>query len=223
MDIEISHIWKAIKQRLWIVILCVFIVATLTAWVNFYVFKPVYETTTKILIQSQTSSNQIIYNDLLTNQKLVKTYSEIIKSNRVSEEVIHRLSLSITPEELIKKVTTKSNEESLITSITVRDHNPQSAVDIANAYAQSFYENINQIMQVDNVTILDIAKLPLYPKPILPKPLMNISVSIFLTIIVCIVLILFYESMDKRIKSEEDLMEVLEIPVLGVIPHFRKR
>ncbi len=223
MDLEFSRILKTIKQKMWIIILCVLIVASFTAWVSFYVFKPVYEATTKILIQGQTDSNQIIYNDLLTNQKLVKTYSEIIKSDRVSENVIHRLNLTLTSEELLKMVTTKSNEESLITSITVRNHDPQSSVDIANAYAQSFYENIHQIMQVDNVSILDEAKLPPHPTPILPKPYMNISVSIFLTIIVCILLILFNESIDRRIKSEADLMEVLEIPVLGVIPQMRKR
>lgn len=222
MDLEISHIWKAIKQRWWIILLSVFVVGALTAWISFYVFKPVYEGTTKILIQTQTASNQIIYNDLLTNQKLVKTYSEIIKSNRVSEEVIHRLNLSITPEELLKKVTTKSNEESLITSITVQDYSPQGAVDIANAYAQAFYEIVNSVMQVDNVSMLDIAKLPPDPQPVFPKPFVNISISIFLTLVICIILILLYESIDKRIKSEEDLLRELELPVLGSISHLGK-
>lgn len=223
MDFDILEVWRLIKKRLIIIVLCTLVMASITAWLSFYVITPVYEATSKLIIQSQVASNQMMYDDVITNQMLVKTYSEIIKSNKIAEDVILRLGLTLTPEQLLKKVTTKSTDESLITSIIIRDSDPRTAVMIANAYAQSFYENINEIMKIDNVSILDVAKLAYVPKPILPKPYMNIAISIFLTLVVSILLILFLASIDRKIKWQIDVVEILDIPVIGVIPRNPKR
>lgn len=154
--------------------------------------KPEYEATATILVQSQNLENQNMYNDIMANQKLVKTYAEIIKSRQIAEDVIQHLQLDVTTEELLEKV----RNESLVTSITVTDQNPEKAALIANSFAESFYNNIHSIMKVDNVSILDEAKWESAPKPVRPKPLVNMAIALVLGLMVGVGLALLLEYLD---------------------------
>ncbi len=77
---------------------------------------------------------------------------------------------------------------------------------------------IKMIMNVDNVSIL--SKADTNGKQISPKPLVNLVVGIFLGLIVALIIIFLKEILDKRIKTEEDVEEILGLPVLGVIQKF---
>ena len=97
------------------IILAVLLLATLTTFVYVKNFKvPLYHgTTTIILVQKQ--SDEMISNtkqsELTINEKLVSTYTQIIKSRRVLEQVINNLNLD-TPVDILRNrisVTTESN------------------------------------------------------------------------------------------------------------------
>lgn len=220
MDIEISDVWKIMKRRFLMILAFIIVSLTATGLISFYLIQPEYEGTAKLLIQSQNTNNQNVYDDVETNQNLITTYGEIIKSNRIAEDVINRLSLNITSKELLEQVKVHATEESLITSVTVRDHDPDRAVAIANGFAQSFYNNLDAIMKVDNVSILDEAKLPANPIPVRPKPYLNMSVAFVLTLVVGVCLALLMEFLDRTVKTEENIEELLGLPVLGVVVHF---
>ncbi|MFZ8102038.1 capsule biosynthesis protein CapA, partial [Staphylococcus arlettae] len=71
-----------------------------------------------------------------------------------------------------------------------------------------------------NVSIL--SKADTKGNQISPQPLVNSVVGIFLGIIVALITIFLKEIMDKRIKTEEDVSEILDLPVLGTIQDFSK-
>lgn len=223
MDIAITDIWKVIKRRFWLIIILIAISLTLTGVLSFYLLEPKYEATVKLLVQSQNDSNQMAYTDLETNQRLMTTYSEIIKSNRIAGDVINRLNLNITVKDLLKSVKVHATEESLITSVTVTNPDPEMAVTLANGLAQSFYDNLESIMKVDNVSILDEAELPANPIPVSPKPYLNMSVAFILTCVIGVCVALLLEFMDRTVKTEEHVEEILGVPVLAVNTRYKRK
>jgi len=65
--------------------------------------KPLYHgITSVILVQQNNETTGVTQSDLNVNEKLVSTYSEIIKSRRVLSQVISELKLDSTIEELAK-------------------------------------------------------------------------------------------------------------------------
>jgi len=66
-----------------------------------------------------------------------------------------------------------------------------------------------------NIAMLNPASPP--PDPSKPKVLLNVLVSIFLGGLIGITLALALELMNRRVRSADDLVEALELPVLGTI------
>ncbi len=68
---------------------------------------------------------------------------------------------------------------------------------------------------LSSVSILDTAKIP--DKPDSPKLLLNMILSIFLGTLLGLGVGLLAEMIDRRVRSAEDLVDVLQAPVLGII------
>lgn len=220
--VEVYELWETIKQRKWLIMLLTLFAVIVTGLLSFYVIKPVYEVTATLVVQTNSTNNQIGYNDLMVNQKLVKTYSEILKSRYICDTVIQKLDLRISVKELLEKIRIKAAEDSLITSITVTDNNPGRAVEIANTFAQTFSANLKYVLKVDNVTILDMAKLSDDLEPVRPRPYLYMAVVGVLSLMAAVGLAFLLEYLDRTVKTEEQLEEIVALPVLGVIPDMRR-
>jgi len=219
MEFELGSIMKLMKRRLlFIIVLCIAVMG-LAGFVSYYVLKPKYEATASILIQGDKQQNAI--NDILAGQKLVTTYGEIIRSNRIAEEVVRRLELKTTPEKLLEHVKTRTSSESLLTTVIVTDSNAKRATDIANTFGGAFIENIQSIMGVENVLFLDRAKEP--SEPISPKPILNIIVAFGLSLIIGIAISIIGELRDKSINSAKDIQLDLQLPLLGTVGKLKIR
>ncbi|HEU4963697.1 MAG TPA: Wzz/FepE/Etk N-terminal domain-containing protein [Bacilli bacterium] len=214
---EILQYWKIIRQRLKLILTLTAVAVLAAGLVSFFVLKPEYEATATILVQSKSGNDQVAYNDVLVGQKLVKTYSEILKSRQIAEDVRQHLGLDLSNQQLLNKVRVTAANDSLVTSITVTDTKPEQAVAIANGFAQSFYANLGNIMKIDNVSILDEAKLPEHPAPVRPKPYLNMAIAFVLGLMAGVGLAFLLEFLDNTVKREEEIEELLGLPVLGVI------
>lgn len=75
--------------------------------------------------------------------------------------------------------------------------------------------NIESQTTQTNISVLNPASAP--PDPSKPRVLLNIIVSIFLGTLLGIGLALVLELANRKVRSTEDLVEALELPVLGAI------
>jgi chain length determinant protein EpsF len=72
-----------------------------------------------------------------------------------------------------------------------------------------------------NVSVLTSASDPI--KPSFPKIGLNSLIAVVLGTLLGVVAALVFEIFDRRIRSAEDLAEMLQLPVLGVIQRSKKR
>ncbi len=68
---------------------------------------------------------------------------------------------------------------------------------------------------LSSVSILDTAKIP--DKPDSPKILLNMVLSVILGTLLGLGSGLLAEMVDRRVRSPEDLVDILQVPVLGII------
>ena len=96
--IDLREYFGIIKKRFWIIALITIISAVVSGAISFFVLKPVYETKTTLMVDTnQNKETQIVTGDQFSvSQKLAVTYGEIIKSRTVLEPVINYLKLDET-------------------------------------------------------------------------------------------------------------------------------
>ncbi len=217
-EMELRDILQIIQKRLGIIAIITVVAVAASAIVSFFLLDKIYETSTTLMVANPRNNqgDSIEYNTLLVNQKLVKTYSVIAKSDRVLDRVIEKLGIDMKPSQLRGKITVSSEGETEIIRITVQDTDPGFAMDLANVLAQVFMEQVISIMKLDNVQIIDVAKIP--ETPVKPRPLFNIAVAGVLGVMLGIGIVFLIEYLDNTIKTPEDIERYIGLPVLGIIP-----
>ena len=210
------------KQRVVLIAFITFLVCTISSVCILFFEKPYYRSTATLVLTGFSSNNSdstITNNDLTINSKLVDTYQEIIKSKKVLNQVIARLSLDITPENLAKKIKVSSVKKTEIISVSVVDRNPQSATKIANEVANVFSTEVKKIYNIENVTILDSAEIPTnsanlsFLNQFMIAFIFGLLFSVFITFIV--------SYFDTTIKTVEQIADVTGLPIIGRVSNYR--
>ena len=180
--------------------------------------KPLYTTYTTIILtksnEAQTGTT-ITQNDILLNQKLVETYSKIIKSKLVLEQVISETGVTYTAEELSENVNVEAYENTEMLKISVTDQDPELAASIANSIAQVFSGEIAKIYQINNISVVDVAVTPeeVSNNTLKRDLLIALFIGIFGTIGVVFVVYYF----DDTVKLTDNLEEEIGMPVVAKV------
>ena len=221
MEIDLKEYLDIIWSKKWLILGITLLAALISGLVSFFVLQPVYEASTTIMIGKSNNSEQSIkYDDLMLNQKLVNTYSEIIKSNTVLEEVVSNLKLGQSATQLKENVTVNPIGDTEIIEIKVNNSDPVLATNIANDLSEVSMENVKEIMKIDNVQVIDRAEVP--NDPVKPNEIMNIIIAAVLGFMIGIGIVFLREYLDNTITSPNDIEKYLDLSVIGVIPLFSK-
>lgn len=102
--------------------------------------------------------NSITASDLAVSQKLVDTYSYIIQSNKVRNEV---LALSGVSSDFTVEINPLN--ETQVIEIWVIASQPQIAYDVSCAYAQVIPHAIEEIVEGSSVKLIDAPRMPTVP------------------------------------------------------------
>ena len=219
-EIDLREIFEMLKKR-WIMIASITLVAAIVAGgISFFVLKPQYEASTTMIVSYKQDQEALMdYNQLQMSQKLATTYSQIIKSDRIADKVIKKLDLDLSANALNSKISVSQVDTTEIFKITVKDNDPQLAALIANTEADIFKQEINDMMKVDSVSTIDVAKVP--GSPVSPNKVMNVAIAAVLGMMVSVGLVFVLEFLDRTYKTPSDIERHLGLPILGTIPDVK--
>jgi polysaccharide biosynthesis transport protein len=100
--------------------------------------------------------------------------------------------------------------------ISVLQHDVEAAQRNFEAVSQrSAHTRLESLAVQTNISILNPASIPLEPAK--PRVLFNLLISIFLGALAGVGLALILELLNRRVRSMDDLLEVIELPVLATI------
>ncbi|HSW35479.1 MAG TPA: Wzz/FepE/Etk N-terminal domain-containing protein [Candidatus Limnocylindrales bacterium] len=219
-ELDLYAIWQVFVKR-WKLIVVVPLFAALTsALISLFIIIPQYSAAATLMVMRPVDAAQILIQDIQVSRQLVHTYREIAHSRRVLEVAIVNGSLPYTVTELREKVDVVSVRDTEIITITVTDADPLVARDVANGVTRAFMEEVVEIMQVENVSIVDAAVEP--TTPISPRIPLNVAVALVIGIMTAVGLVFLFEYFDRSFKDPEEITRLLGIPVLGIIPHMEE-
>ena len=216
--ISLQQLFKTLKKRLSLIALMTIIAITISGIISYVFLTPIYQSSTQILV-NQEKADVTTFNaqDIQTNLQLINTYNVIIKSPAILSIVVEELELDVSPTELNNQITVNSEQNSQVVNITVQDENPKKAVEIANEIATVFQSEIKTLMKVDNVSILTPAVLAENPSPVKPNPTLNMAIAAVVGLMLGVGIAFLLEYLDTTVKTEQDIEEPLNLPLLGQI------
>ncbi len=216
--ISLKELFHTLKKRLAMILVITFGAAIVSAIISFFFMTPIYQTSTQILVNQKKQEGATIQaGEVQTNIQLTNTYKVIIKSPVVLDQVNEKLNLNMTAQALAGKINVANEKDSQVISVTVEDKDPKVARDIANATADVFKGEVAKIMNVDNVTVLSKAEVGENQSPIKPRPMLNIAIAFIVGLMASVGLAFLLEYLDNTVKKEEDVENLLGLPVLGIV------
>lgn len=216
--ISLQELFTTLKKRLGLIIILTALAIIIAGVVSYNFLTPIYQTNTQILVNQEKSEAAALLNqNIQTDLQLINTYSVIIKSPAILDQVSDQLALDLSADQLTNKITVSNAENSQVVNISVQDPDPAIAVDIANTTAAVFQEEIQELMKVDNVSILSFAVVKENQAAVSPNPMLNMAIAAVVGLMLGVGIAFLLEYLDTSMKNEQDIEDVLDMPLLGVI------
>ena len=222
IGIDVVQLFKVLWKKKISIILTAIVAALVAFGVSSFILTPEYSSTTRIYVvnRNQSENAGLTNQDLQAGTYLVKDYKEIILSQDVLEKVISNLKLEQSGKGLSKKIQVTVPVDTRIVSIVVKDDQPEEASRIANALREVAAEKIIKVTRVSDVTTLEEARPALTPSS--PNIRRNTLLAFLAGGAVMVILILLLELLDDRVKRPEDVEEVMQVALLGIVPDLDK-
>jgi len=219
--LNLREIIRILRQNLLIILSVMVWAAVLGAVLSIYIIDPVYEASATMIVNKSSSEEgqDTTYNDILMTQKLVKTYSVIMQSNTVLNRVTDALGLDMDAKALRNMLTITGVNDTEVIKITVTNKDPELAAKVANEIVRQAPEEIIRAVKAGSVEIIDKATIP--SDPVKPNTKMYTIIAGVLGLIASTFAIFLKYYFDDTVKTEDDIAEKLNLPVLGVLPFYR--
>lgn len=111
----------------------------------------------------QDTTSNVTSDQINSATKLVSTYSIIIKSDTVLQQVINDLGLSLNYSELKNRVTVDAVDDTQVMKITVRSNNPEWAQQVCNKITEVSPDVILEAVEAGSVKVISNASLVATP------------------------------------------------------------
>ncbi len=215
-EINLSEVYSYFKTKILWILIAVVVIVILGNIFTIFTRTPMYQSNTTIVLVSEKKSEEGDVIDYQLSQNLIGTYSQIIKSRNVLNQVINNLKLKSSASELANYISASSIDATDIIQISVDYSNAKDAQKITDEVATVFAKEVKDIYDLENVTILDKAELAKDPYNVNYLKDNVIYLVIGLVLSFGVVFVMYY--FDTSIKSSEVVEEKLGLTVIGIVP-----
>lgn len=153
-------------------------------------------------------------------QRLVSTYIRMLDTTSFYNDVSEMLDEKYTASELSKMISFKSDENTEIFDVLIRSNSPTEAKLIGDAVAEVAPKTISNLRSNANLKVCDPAQTP--TKHSSPNTTQNVLVATAVGLLLSLIISFIRYFVDKKIKYNDDMTEIFNIPVLAAIPNFNE-
>lgn len=213
--LELLHL---LRKHLILVVALPIVCAVAMAVVAYGFMANVYtaETSMYVLSQSGEENTSTLQSNLSASQMIANDVAALIESSRVTNATADDLGLDDLNG---YDISVSSETTSRVITLSVEGADPQEAADIANAMAANVSEVAREVMNVQSVNVVDEAAAPEHPSG--PSRTMYVAVAFLAGLFVAVAIVVLLDMLNTKVRSAEDVEELLGVPVIGRIPAMK--
>ena len=219
--VDLQKAVSAIMNKMWVVALVSVVCAVCSFVFTFIFITPKYESSAMFYVNNNSlsigdASLSISSGDLSTSRGLVDSYIVILNSRESINEVIEYAGVNRSYPEVKSMLQAASVNGTEIFKVVVTSTDPNEAELIANAIAAVLPERIAGIIEGTSARIVDHAVVPSSPSS--PSYTVNMIVGFMIGFVLAVGVILMREMFDIAVRSDEDIADICDYPVLATVP-----
>lgn len=220
--ISLTDIWNIIKKNAAFIIVITLICAVGSFFITRYFIPKSYTSSIQLYVDtSNDNENQNSYNILNEQtyaQNLVATYIKMLNTNTFYTELSEQINNKYTAKQLSEMLSFSSDDKTEIFDVKVTSHSPNDSKLIADAVGEIAPEAISRLKSKATLKIVDYAQLPTAPSS--PSERKNVIIALIAGLIVSVGISLLRAFLDKKMRYNENLTMIGDIPILAAIPKF---
>ena len=210
--IDLLEVLNAVRQHIAVLILCTLATAIAGFAITHFLITPQYESSALMIVNTRQDTTSTVTSDQINSAtKLVSTYSIIIKSDTVLQQVIDDLGLSLSYSDLKGRVTVSAVDDTQVMKITVRSNNPEWARKVCDDITAVSPDVILEAVEAGSVKVISQASSNIKK---------NTMLGAMVGLVLCLGVIFLQVILDNKINTEEDVAKYLDMTVVGVIPVY---
>lgn len=217
MELSLGKLLQMMRQRIWWILLCTAIGGVLAFSYTKIFVAPTYVSSVKMMV---TKNNEIQANDatdIVYAQRIVKTYMALLDDHTFYSQVAANSGLDYTAGQLQGMFSFSIIDETEVFQVSVEAHSSKDTKIIANAASKIIPKQIQNVYTEATVKQTSQAQ---DGRRVGPSLIRNTVFGGIVGAVAVFLIIFLKEMLDVRIKTEEDLVEHYDIPLLGSIPDF---
>ena len=222
IEIDLSRLFAAVVKRSWLIAAVALLCAVVTLAGTILFVAPKYQSSAMIYVNNSSLSigdvsvGGITSGDISASKSLVKTYIVILTTRETLNDVIDYADVDLTYSELKGMIKAEAVDSTEVFRVTVTSEDPEEATKIASAIAYILPRRISNIIQGTSAVVVDSAVMPTGASS--PNYTKNTMVGFLFGIMAVMALIVLRELLDNTIRSEEDVTQNCQHPILAPVP-----
>ncbi|WP_431729351.1 polysaccharide biosynthesis tyrosine autokinase [Verrucosispora sp. TAA-831] len=213
---------RLVRQRWWIVLVTLVVALGLTALVTVRA-QPRYVASVTFFVTTPSQGVTDAYQGGLFLQQRVKSYAELLTSDRLAQAAVADNQLGLTAEEIQQRVSTSTETGTVLLRASVTDTDQTRALRVTEALSAKFVELVQKVEARPDgspgpIKIEVVSGPRVTPTPVSPQPLRNTAIGTLIGLLAGVALAILRGIADVRLRDAAGLQRVTGSPLLGEIP-----
>ena len=209
---------KLLRKHLKLVIVLPILCAVAMAAVAWLVLPNSYTSSTSmyVLTRANEGNSALTNSDLSASQMLTNDVAKLIKSDRIESDTADKLQMKDLND---YKISVSSETTTRVITVSVTGKSAQTAAIVANGLAETTDSVAREVMDVKSINVIDKAVEASAPSG--PPRAMYTAVAFLAGIFLAIAIVVVMDMLNTRVRSADELEELLGVPVIGRIPTIK--
>lgn len=220
--ITLKDLWDIFMRRITAIVLAAVIVAGGYFAIDRLAFQPMYNSTATLYLlrenENMSVSSGEAANEFNLALKMVNDCNYLIKSRSVVERVIWDLDLDVDYARLRSRISVANPTNTRILEVSVEAESPQQAKDIVDRLCEIGQASITDAMGFQQVNLYEYGTLE--SRPCNRTGLMTFLLAGTTAALLVYGVYLLAFLLDDRLRTEEDIENVLGLSILAEIPNL---
>ena len=217
-------IFEVLRKNLVFIIITVLVCTVGSFFITNFLVTKHYTSSISLYVETvdvqADSPNSAVYSLNMQNYalKLVNTYIRMLDTNTFYTKLADELGDKYTPAQLSRMISFKSDETTEVFDVRVVSESPTESKIIADTIAEVAPDTISNLKSNAKLKVCDEAQLP--TKPSSPSVSRNVIIAFAIGLVLSLAVSFIRHFLDKKIKYDDEMTTICDIPVLAAIPSF---
>ncbi len=224
LEIDLGRCFRALVKKWWFMAVMAVLFGIAGLALTLEKEDDIYSATSSVYVMSAESYSQTqvgitamnAYADIATSMKVCERAALLMGAENVTGEKIMEATTVSTGEEEMTSMYVQKN--STVMTVTCKSNNPVEAMEMAQAVAEAFVMEMENITGTDAVRMLDKPHAYKVAFDATQRQWLIRIVAFLVGAVFAVVIILFAEIFDTKARTIRECTMKDELPIIGVIP-----